>query len=422
MSYSGIYFDGKSSKPYEVDVQKSGNNISIRHKDSWQNQRSWLIDKCEINSFNSADELSIRYGEFPYEILELKDEAARFFGGHLKDEQNTIGKTYSSVLKADPKLLVIGGFAVLFSVLFVYFKWASPFIGEKAVVLIPKEMEKKIGDNAFNQMTSVFGVDTSASKTLQEFYHACGFQSEYDIEVFYSDSDIVNAFAVPGGKIVVFKGLIDETKCWDELAALLAHEQAHVDQRHSLKNITRALSSYLVLSVLTGDVAGVSGIILENLNQLQQLSNSREFEKEADMVGMQNLRDLGIRPSAMRDLFERFLEIQNIFDLKDDDNDDGIDQVVGKGEVADTLIGEEDKGIRFDSILKKIERSSEGLEILSTHPLSKNRIKYIEDLIENNSSYNISPKDNLRAEELWLELKEKSPQSEERRLFDFDLN
>ncbi len=177
-------------------------------------------------------------------------------------------------------------------VLFSYVKWISPFVGERAAAFIPVAVENQIGGSSFAQITSLFEMDSSKTEILTEFYQACGFSSDYNIRLHFFDNDMVNAFAVPGGQIAIFQDIVDETECWDELAALIAHEQAHVDQRHSLKIMTQALSSYLVLSLLTGDIGGVSGIVLENVNQFNQLANSREFEKEADVEGLKSLKAL----------------------------------------------------------------------------------------------------------------------------------
>ena len=76
--------------------------------------------------------------------------------------------------------------------------------------------------------------------------------TNFDFEVAYFDTDLVNAFAFPGGKIAVFEGLWDKdeglVKDDDELAAVIAHEVAHVTCRHSTEEMTRHLPAELILT------------------------------------------------------------------------------------------------------------------------------------------------------------------------------
>ena len=67
------------------------------------------------------------------------------------------------------------------------------------------------------------------------------FKSDYDITFDYANDKIINAFAVPGGQIVIYDGLIKETKCWDELAALMGHELAHAVANHAGERMSQEI-------------------------------------------------------------------------------------------------------------------------------------------------------------------------------------
>jgi len=257
-------------------------------------------------------------------------------------------------------------------VVYAYVFWVSPFVGDRVVEIIPISTEMKLGDIMFNNM-SVYVADEDEvnSKLLNEFFEVCGFTSEYDIRISYADQDLVNAFAVPGGRILIYRGIIDKMNTWEELAALMAHELAHVNERHSFKQIARSLSGYLILSVLTGDVAGASTIVLENAYQIHQLSYSRSHEKEADIKGLEYLKKLQIRPDAMVDLFNT------------------LNNASGLGAGANVSEGIND-----------------GLEYLSTHPTSTNRMKYLIEIISSdNEGFDYDDKQIPRAEEIWTLLK-----------------
>lgn len=79
---------------------------------------------------------------------------------------------------------------------------------------------------------------------------------------------MVNAFALPNGTMVISTGLLERLSYYDELVALLGHEQAHINYRHSMKNICRALSSYILVSILLNDTQGVFAAIIEGVQSI----------------------------------------------------------------------------------------------------------------------------------------------------------
>ena len=105
---------------------------------------------------------------------------------------------------------------------------------------------------------------------------------------------------------MIYSGILEMIEEEDELAALLAHEVSHINGRHSLRTISRDLSTYLLLSILTGDVGGFSSVIIENSNLISSLSFSRSLEKEADLDGIKLMINADINPQGMVELFKRF--------------------------------------------------------------------------------------------------------------------
>jgi len=366
-----IYFDGKSSKPYKVQISETGDGIHIVFNEEGNHStKFWKLTDIKPESFNSGDKVILSYGDFPFEKLEITGDDAHSFLEASMENESGIEKLYYLISQANGLRLVLISMGVIISVVYAYIFYISPYIGEKAVNIIPQDIEIKTGEAVYRNMSYLIDKDSINSQLLTDFYKACNFKSEYPVRLTYANNDIVNAFALPGGHIVIYKGLIDKTKCWDELAALMGHELAHVNQRHSFKQLTRSLSSYLILSVLTGDVAGMSSVMLENASQLNQMANSRIHEKEADVVGLDYLQESGIRPQAMMDLFERLLEASIL-------NDEFMDHQ------------------------QKVE---ENLEFLSSHPLTRKRIEYIEQLISADSKFNYNAVDILEAHEIWDQL------------------
>lgn len=123
-------------------------------------------------------------------------------------------------------------------------------------------------------------------------------------EIIYTSHAIPNAFAAPGGYIVVFQGLLQQTATPEEFAAVLAHEMMHVRHRHSMKALTRQLSAQTLLSVMAMDSAGTPAA-LEGVVKLGNLRYQRGDEEEADLEGARLLQRAHIDATSMATFFRR---------------------------------------------------------------------------------------------------------------------
>jgi len=115
---------------------------------------------------------------------------------------------------------------------------------------------------------------------------------------------IANAFAVPGGHIVVYDSIIGLMGGYETMAALMAHEYAHVELHHTIKMMARSIASYAFVSVLFGDFSGITATLIDNANMLQNLHYQRGMEREADLKGAGMLAARGIDPDGMVKLLE----------------------------------------------------------------------------------------------------------------------
>ncbi len=106
------------------------------------------------------------------------------------------------------------------------------------------------------------------------------------IRITVVNDNTVNAFALPGGRIVVYSALLKEIGSYPELAALLSHEFTHVNNRHSTKSIFRNLGSKVFLGLLFGKFGSVTAVLVDHADNLKSLKYSRKLEKEADIEGL----------------------------------------------------------------------------------------------------------------------------------------
>jgi predicted Zn-dependent protease len=118
------------------------------------------------------------------------------------------------------------------------------------------------------------------------------------------DSPVVNAFALPGGTMVVFTGLIENAKNADQVAAVLGHEMAHATLRHGLQRISHSIGIWAAVTLLVGDASGLfaAGADLVQLATLN--SYSREQENAADEEGIRMLHAAAIDPTSMAQFFQ----------------------------------------------------------------------------------------------------------------------
>lgn len=199
-----------------------------------------------------------------------------------------------------------------------------PDLGEASGGVLTPAEERELGRSLLREVRRtaplvtdpeiVFYIDSLGQQLLTNAANADG--PFYFLTI---DNSQVNAFAMPGGIIGVHAGLMLEVRDEAELAAVLAHEIAHVTQRHLARMFARgrdinfttglailagilasAVDPTLGSAVITGGVAG--GI-------QQQINFTRANEAEADRAGMQILQDTGFDPHAMADFFERLQEL-----------------------------------------------------------------------------------------------------------------
>ena len=197
------------------------------------------------------------------------------------------------------------GFLLLPVMLLLLFVFNSNRIAGWIAGKIPIDQEVGIGRQAFEGMRAELKLkDTGAA---HEMVSAIGARltkgSKYSYEFHIAEDKAVNAFALPGGVIVVNTGLIDLTTRPEELAGVLAHEVQHVELRHSVRALVKGLGLRALFAFATGDIGG--SLIGEAVVGMTDLKFSRDDESEADRLGLDSLIAAEIDPSGMPTFFER---------------------------------------------------------------------------------------------------------------------
>ena len=184
---------------------------------------------------------------------------------------------------------------------------------ELAVSRIPVEWEQKLGESAYRDFLTHQEVmkEGPAVTALGEMTLRLTEQipnNPYKFKVTVVKSDVVNAFALPGGYVVVFTGLMKKAESGEEVAGVLSHELNHVLERHGLERIVKSLGLMTVVAIVLGDQQGLVGMMKQLGVELLTLKFGREQETEADLTGLQLLQRAKIDPSGMIRFFERLSE------------------------------------------------------------------------------------------------------------------
>lgn len=121
------------------------------------------------------------------------------------------------------------------------------------------------------------------------------------------DNEVANAFALPGGHVTVFTGLLAQAERPEMVAGVLAHEIAHVTRRHGLRRVAHSLGLVVGLQLLLGDTSGLSRAALEVFTLAKVNGYSREQEAQADADAVELMLRAGLDPLALAEFF-RLLE------------------------------------------------------------------------------------------------------------------
>ncbi len=137
---------------------------------------------------------------------------------------------------------------------------------------------------------------------------------EFDYRFFVIESPTLNAFAVPGGYIFMFTGLIARANTEDEVLGVLSHEIGHVNAHHvvRLQQAGTMWSAASLLGMLLAAVNPVLAVGAMAAAQTAQLKYSRDFEQEADFLGLQTMTEAGYDPNALASFFKELLVEQRV--------------------------------------------------------------------------------------------------------------
>src|SRR6195256_1512499 len=185
-----------------------------------------------------------------------------------------------------------------------------PLAADRLTPLVPQAFERRLGDVAEGQVTTMFGGKTCDNASGQAAFpklvnavrESAGLDTSIQSQVL--SSPISNAFALPGGKVYVFNGLLAKAENADEIAGILAHELGHLRHRDGTRNLIYNGGTSFLIGLLFGDITG-SGALIFASRSLLTASYSREAEQNADTFSIDAMHGLGRSPKPMGELMFR---------------------------------------------------------------------------------------------------------------------
>jgi len=355
-----VFYDGVSARRRAVTLKVTASSLDIHEGGEWL--ASWPVAQVRRKDAPDGVLRLMREGGPDLARLDVTDPADQMairLHCHRLDAPEHREKTGRIVFWS-----AAAAISIILCVLFLI-----PLMVETLTPLIPRSYEQRIGNAVDKQVRAIFrgkvceapeGV--AALRTLTERLRtARGIETSLDVSVL--DSKVPNAIALPGGRIYIFKALLDESESADELAGVLAHEIGHVINRDGLRKLIQSSSTSYLFGLLFGDVTGGGAIVLAS-RYLVDSAYSRDAESAADEIAGKTMVSLGRPAHPMALLLKR---------IEADKDDDG----------------------------KKGEGNERGIPaFLSTHPVTDQRLKALEKQVPS------QPGEPLLTEEQWRALKE----------------
>lgn len=300
--FQAEYYDGLSARAKTVKAAVSGDRLQI-------NVEGTLL------SYSLSDvDLQAKLGTAK-RLVDLPD-GARLEADNLDELEAAIPSKSAGFWRALHYLENNLGWVLVSLLATVFAGWmflqhGVPKLAEYVAKATPPSMEARLGEQVLKGLDHKFGYfSPSQTKKDRQAKLSLGLKTlcqsnecpKYKLH--FRDGGLIgaNAFALPGGIMVVTDGLVKLAKSDNEIIAVLAHELGHVKQRHAFRQSIQGTLSGLILAAITGDVSAVgSGLPAA----LMQMRYSRQHELEADRFALAALQKACVPPRAFAEILFR---------------------------------------------------------------------------------------------------------------------
>ncbi len=276
------------------------------------------IDDCEFRLQGDANKtlafISRKTDRFTLTTTDssLLEELKRFSGF-----VETLNRFHTSRRKSWVKKIVVPLVILIFLFVVLPILFFGPVL-DLAVGALPVSIDIQLGelaaDSAIRELTGqapnekVNEQVRSVVDTIMNRLLVAVPDQGFRFKVHIVSSDILNAFALPGGQIIVTTRLLRKAGSAEQVAGVLAHEISHVTNRHGLRGVAKGLSFWILLGAVFGDVGAIGGAILAQAANLVSLGFSRDMEREADRQGILLLKSARVDVNGLGNFLQKLME------------------------------------------------------------------------------------------------------------------
>jgi len=303
-TWHGAYFDGRSARRHPVTVERTHTGLVIRGESVGELRWPYGEVRCDARATPGEPVRCQRGARDAPEVLVVADPAFRA----ALEGTTAAGGPLAALRRRSMGALALTA-AVVLAALGAVWSIAIPALAAAVAAHLPVQLEEALGESTASMVIggmrtcSTPAADAALDKMLRRLV-ADGRGGRYRYDLTIVDDSIVNAFAAPGGRIVVFRGLVAQAQSPEEVAGVLAHEIQHVTQQHGVRSLLRDMPARLLLSSLTG--SSVLGDALASAAYtLGSLSYARADELAADLGAVRMLAAARVDPQGMIGFFRR---------------------------------------------------------------------------------------------------------------------
>jgi Zn-dependent protease with chaperone function len=302
------YFDGDTPMPYDVTlmVEERERVLEIGLPASVSAGVRWPLDEIRVLDDTSGQEgVILRWTGDLLARLYLRDSDVMRYMPHLSRRSTQKGRGR----------LAAWAFAAVAAVAFQV-GVLVPLLANQLATFVPPAGERALGEATFAQIRQALAgsglpplpicENEKGVAALEKMLVGLGVERGTDdaIKVFVLDHEMVNAFALPGGYVVLFRGMIDVARSPNEIAAVMAHEVGHVVNRDPTRHALRSAGSIGILGLLFGDFAGGAAVLFLT-EKLISANYAQKAEAGADEYAYVALEGAVVSPAALGDMFQR---------------------------------------------------------------------------------------------------------------------
>ena len=300
--WQGHYFDGRTPTRHEVTILVTNAGLQIEKTDGstlW-----WPYDKVrQTEDFYSTGQVRLEKDEGSHENLVVSDPA--FLAALQQFARDSSVRFHDASRKRRQLGLILLLACAAALAAWVLYSRVIPAATDLLAAHVPVSWEEKLGRDMTERMVPpekrcANGELAKALDAIQATLLASETAVPYVFHIAVVDDPTINAYAVTGGYIVVFRGLLEKTRTPEELAGVLAHEMQHILKHHPTRAVLRRMSMSGLISIVAGKAERAEDI-LQSVGTLGELSYSRQDEQAADRDGIKMLQAARIDPAGLID-------------------------------------------------------------------------------------------------------------------------